>query len=233
MRFGLLLSLVSSCATLQASAIGPSGFGSGATLITFDDVTGGLLNLTGPSITDQYSALGVTFENPSRPGQVTVDSNLTFGIPNSSFPNALYVAQGGHLNDPPAAPFQILFSDPVTMAGFDYASSVNAFLVVDVYGVDNALLDHLTFTGQPSAIGLGGFAGVAEPAGITRLDVSYHPDSNSSRTLNFSIDNLEFQGSLGDPPPGDPPSSAPEPATWALMVVGGLAVMVRRGSRRH
>ena len=230
-RFAVLLSVFSSCAWLQASPIGPSAFGNSPTVITFDDVTGGSLNLTGPSITGQYSALGVTFDNPSRPGQVTVDSNLTFGIPDSSFPNALYVAQGGLLNDPPAAPFQILFSNPVTMAGFDFASSVNAFLEVDVYGINNVLLEQLTFVGQPSAIGLGGFAGVEQSAGITRLDVSYHPNSNPSRTLNFSIDNLEFQTSSADPPSGDPPGSAPEPSTWTFMVLGVIAAIMKQGRR--
>lgn len=241
MRFGLcFLSALAICASLHAGTIDVSSFTGSATMINFDNVIGGNHNLSGPSITTQYSALGVVFNNPSYPGQDTADTNLTFGVPGSSFPNALYVAQGGHIGDPPAMPFQIVFSSPVTMVGFDYGSSLNSFLRVDVYDATNTLLDSLTYTGQPSAIGLGGFAGIQEATAIQRLDVSYHPNSEPNRTYNFSIDNLEFQGPSvaagSDPPVPDPPVTdppVPEPSTFALMAIGCLGIILhrRRGSR--
>ena len=51
------------------------------------------------------------------------------------------------------------------------------------------------------------------------LDVSYHPLSDPSRTLNSSIDNVEFQT-----------SSVPEPSSVALIIVGvsGKAIVRRR-----
>jgi hypothetical protein len=157
----------------------------------------------------------VQFNNPSFPGQDTADTNLTFGIPNSSPPNALYIAQGGHINDLPAMPFQILFSVPVTMVGFDYASSPDSFLRLDAYDTNGALLESLMYVGGPSPIGLGGFAGIQESTAIKRLDVSYHPNSDPSRTFNFSIDNLEFE-------------NAPEPGTFGLIAIGLFGIFLGR-----
>jgi hypothetical protein len=209
------LSVLSVCAPLGASAITASSFTNQATIINFDNLTGGNCSLCGPSVTSQYAALGVQFNNPSFPGQDTADTNLTFGIPNSSPPNALYIAQGGHINDLPAMPFQILFSVPVTMVGFDYASSPDSFLRLDAYDANGALLESLMYVGGPSPIGLGGFAGIQESTSIKRLDVSYHPNSDPSRTFNFSIDNLEFE-------------NAPEPRTFGLIAIGLFGIFLGR-----
>ncbi|MGO9305745.1 MAG: PEP-CTERM sorting domain-containing protein [Candidatus Korobacteraceae bacterium] len=116
-----------------------------------------------------------------------------------------------------AKPFQILFSEPVTMAGFDYASSLDSFLELNAYGTSGQLLETLTFVGSPAPIGLEGFAGIEAASPIAELAVSYIPFSNPCRTLNFSIDNLEFE------------SPVPEPACLALSA-GGLfwIVLLRR-----
>jgi len=210
-------SALASVASVSATTIGVSNFPKSATIITFDDVPGGNCSLCGPSITTQYSGLGVTFNNPTFPGQETADTNLTFGIPNASAPNALYVDQGGHIGDPTALPFQILFSIPVTIVGFDYASSTDSFLQLDAYGSNNVLLESAMFFGQPTATGLGGFAGLSENMQIVRLDVSYHPSGDPSRTFNFSIDNLEFAA-----------QSVPEPSTIALVGLAFAPILWRR-----
>src|ERR1700693_4013888 len=56
--------------SVRGGPITPSNFGSNATVISFDDLTGGNCNLCGPSVTNQYGVRGVTFNNTSFPGQV-------------------------------------------------------------------------------------------------------------------------------------------------------------------
>ena len=214
LRFaGLLIATLS----IEASPITSSDFSSNATMINFDNLTGGNCNDCGPSVDGQYLSVGVMFNNPSYPGQNTADTNLTLSVPGATSPNLLFVLQGGQLIDPPAQPFQILFSVPVTTVGFDFGSSTNSYIELDAYGTGHQLLETLCFDGTPAPIGLAGFAGLQESTPIVELDVSYHPYSDTARTLNFSIDNLEFQG-----------SSVPEPSTIALMIAGALSMAIRR-----
>lgn len=214
MRLGLcLLSAVTICAH--------------AAVISFDDLTGQAcypLNITtcGPNVTDQYASLGVTFENPSSGGQDVVDTLLTPFIPSAAGPNVLFVYQGGGSpNQPQDTPFQILFSVPVTTIGFDYGSSTNSFLELDVYGSANTLLETVDFEGSPAPIGLAGIAGVQGSTPITRVDVSYHPDFDPGLSYNFSIDNLEFG------------STVPEPSTLAMAAAGFLGIALGRRSRSN
>jgi hypothetical protein len=204
------------CSSLRGGVIDFSSFTNSATIITFDDLTGGNCNLCGPSVTNQYASRGVVFNNPSFPGQDTADMNLTSGIPNSSPSNALFVDQGGHLGETSAMPFQILFSVPVATVGFDYGSSLDSFLCIAVYGTNDTLLETLTYVGTPTWLGLGGFAGIHESTPITRLDISYHPNYDSSRTFNFSIDELSFEG-----------YSAPESPTELLVAIGLFSIVLR------
>lgn len=190
------------------------------TFINFDGLPGGACNLCGPSITNQYAPQGVTFQNPSFPGDDTLDTNLSPYIPDTSG-NLLFVYQGGSVGSDPAMPFEILFSEPVEMAGFYFGSSTNAYLELDAYGLENQLIESLTFVGSPAPIGLAGYAGVDESVPVARLDVSYHLISDPSRTLNLSIDGLGFQT-----------SSTPEPSTFALMGAGILALVLRRRRSR-
>jgi hypothetical protein len=216
---------LSVCLSLCGGTIDLSSLSNQPVVISFDDLVGGNCTLCGTPVTNQYAALGVRFNNPSYPGQDTTDTNLTYGIPNASYGNALYVDQGGHMYDPPGLPFQILFSAPVWKVGFNYASSMDSFLRLDAYDSHNVLLESLTYQGSPTPIGLGGFAGLQESTAISRLDVSYHPYSDPSRTFNFSIDNLEFES-----------AAVPEPATFGLIAmatVAGFLVRRRQHGSRH
>ncbi len=198
-----------------------SSFSNNAVTINFDDLRGGNCNLCGPAVTSQYSSLGVTFNNPSYPGEDTADSNLTSLIPGSSAPNALFVHQGGLLSDPAALPFQILFSIPVTMVGFDFGSSTDAFLVLDIYGAGHQLEETQIFVGDAAPIGLAGFAGVQEISPIVEVEVSYHPNSDAARTFNFSMDNLIFEG-----------NPVPEPSSAAMAIIGLAALFTGWRYRR-
>jgi hypothetical protein len=51
------------------------------------------------------------------------------------------------------------------------------------------LLETENFVGDPAQISLAGFVGLHQSSPIVELDVSYHPYSNTARTLSFSIDN--------------------------------------------
>jgi hypothetical protein len=218
-RFTLWLAgtLISGLSLKGSPIFSPSDFSSNATIINFDNLAGGDCNLCGPSVTDQYASLGVIFNNPSYPGQDTADTNLTASFPNASPPNLLFVEQGGLLGDEPAQPFQILFSVPVTMVGFDFGSSTDSYIELDAYGAGHQMLETLDFVGTPAPIGLAGYVGLEESSPIVELDVSYHPFSDPSRTFNFSIDNLEFEG-----------SSTPEPSTFALILTGILVTAFGR-----
>ena len=195
------------CTTLLAGPITSPGSMTGATLIDFDNLPGGGCNLCGTPVSNQYAGIGVTFNDPSYPNADTADFNLTSLMPGASG-NMLYVYQGGLFYQPPAQPFEIQFSVPVTAVGFDFGSSANAYLELDAYGPNNTLLETDYFAGSTAPIGLAGFAGVEESTAITQVDVSYHYYSDPSRTLNFSIDNFLFV---------DPPLGVPEPSTLALM----------------
>jgi hypothetical protein len=208
------LSFLAACGSIRAGAI--TSYAGDATMITFDDLVGGGANLKGPSVTNQYAGLGVTFNNPSFPGEDTADTNLTYSIPNASGPNALFVYQGGGQQG--VAPFQILFSTPVDTVGFDWLSSFDSFLQLDAYNQQGALIESATFVGSDTPQGLGGFAGLQESNAIARLDVSYHPDFDPTRSYNFSIDNLSF-------------TEAPEPSTMVMDGLGLLVAMLLRVRR--
>ena len=203
--------------SIEGSPIFASSFSANATIINFDNLAGGNCNLCGPWVTNQYSSVGVMFRNPSYPGEDSADTNLTASFPNASGANLLFVEQGGMLSDPPAQPFQILFSVPVTSVGFYFGSSTLSYIELDAYGPGHQLLETENFVGDPAQIGLAGFAGLQESTPIVEMDVSYHPYSDTSRTLSFSIDNLEFQG-----------GSVPEPSTMPLMITGVLGIAISR-----
>jgi hypothetical protein len=219
----LLVSMSLFCSSLSALPIVSPADMSNTTLVDFNTLAGGNCNLCGTSVTNQFSDIGVTFNNPSNPGDDTTDTNITPYVPGASG-NMLYVYQGGLLDNQNAQPFEILFSVPVTAVGFEYGSSINAYLQLSAYGAGNTLLETEDFTGSPAPIGLAGFAGLSETSAITQLDVSYLNVSDQ-RTLNFSIGNVLFV---------DPPLPTPEPSTLLLVGAGllGTGISAARARRR-
>jgi hypothetical protein len=197
-----------------------TSFPGAGTTINFDDIQGGNCHLCGPSITTQYAGLGVTFNNPTFPGQVTEDTDLDSSIPNNSAPNALFIYQGGG-GPSTVLPFQILFSTPVNTVGFNWLSSFAASLQLDAYDRQGIFLETVTIVGVASLQGLGGFSGVQESVDIGRLDVSYHPDFDPTRSYNLSIDNLTFA------------EIVPEPTTVVMTGLGFAGTILLRWRRRR
>jgi hypothetical protein len=78
---------------LSAMQIFLGDFSPSASVINFDDLAGGSMNGTGTVVTDQYSALGVTFSDPDF--AATANTFLTGFMTGSSAPNVLFVDQGG------------------------------------------------------------------------------------------------------------------------------------------
>jgi hypothetical protein len=218
-RFSLWLWIALAVSTpIRATAI--TSFPGTGTIINFDDLQGGNCHLCGPSITTQYAGLGVTFDNPTFPGEETEDTDLTSSIPDSSPPNALFIYQGGG-GPTPVLPFQILFSNPVNTVGFDWLSSFAASLQLDAYDRQGVFLETVTIVGTASLQGLEGFSGVQEPVDIGRLDLSYHPDFDPTRSFNLSIDNLTFA------------EAVPEPSTVVMIGLGFASTILLRSRRRR
>lgn len=197
-----------------SNPIDPSVFSSQSTIIGFEDLGGGNCNGCGTIVTNQYSLFGVIFENPSFPDEATVQTNLTFSVPNASGVNILYVRQGGLVGDAPADPFQIFFSSPVHRAGFNFLTSADALIRLQVFN-GNLLVESVEFAGDPAALGWGGFAGLQSLTAFTRLEVSSYPLLETSRTLNFAFDNLQFE-------------AIPEPSSMMLGLIG-LACVAWKG----
>jgi hypothetical protein len=212
-----ILSVLAAC-SIRAGEI-TSFPGAGAT-ITFDDLQGGNCHLCGPSITNQYTGLGVSFNNPTFPGQETEDTDLASSIPNGSPPNALFIYQGGG-GPTSVLPFQIVFSNPVNTVGFEWLSSFAASLQLDAYDTEGVFLETVKIVGTASLQGLGGFSGVQESVDIGRLDVSYHPDFDPTKSYNLSIDNLTFA------------EVVPEPSTVVMIGLGFAGAILLRAPCRH
>jgi hypothetical protein len=214
-----LLGLLAS-ATGQANAglIPKSAFSPSATDINFDNLMGGTSLFTGEVVTNQYQSLGVVFNDPDYPARA--NTTLTPFLPAASPPNVLFVQQ----HDGTAGrPLQILFSVPVTMAGFDFGGSVGTVLEVSVYDTHSTLLEKLTVTGTPG-INTTGFFGDQEAVDIGRLDVS-SLDGDPTMSLNFFIDNLISQSAVPEPTSAIMALSAALMliTAWGLCRLGGRA----------
>jgi hypothetical protein len=205
----ILLGILGASGTVLGGVI--TSFPGVGTTINFDNLVGGNCHLCGTSVTTQYAALGVTFNNPTFPGLETADTDLDSFIPSSSSPNALFVYQGGGQTG--VQPFQILFSTPVNVVGFDWLSSFNSSLQLDAYDTHGMFLETVSIVGTASPQGLGGFSGLEESVNIGRLDVSYHPVFNPGASYNFSMDNLTF-------------AAAPEPSGLVLASLGLLGTIL-------
>lgn len=202
----------------SASPIEPTTFSNLAMMVDFEDLPAGNCNGCGTVVTNQYSLLGLFFENPSFPNEATIQNNLTFSVPNASGSNILYVRQGGMVGDVPADPFRIGFASPIHLVGFNFLTSADAGILLRAFSGD-ILVASVEVAGNPVTLGWGGFAGLGSQIAFSRLEVSSYLFVEPSRTLNFAIDNLQFE-------------AVPEPSSLMLGLIGLAGIVWKAASSR-
>ncbi len=150
-----------------------------------------------------YSENGVTF--------VTYTGLIASVLPGNNF---LFMGGSGTL--------PVTFSDPVTMAGFNFANSFGAATVAAEVFADPLGLQSLGQVSLGSFAPLQrGFVGFANDVPFSRATISFAVPGNAS----FFIDDFRF----------DDVEPVPEPGTLTLTLVGlgWLGHRVRRGRRGH
>lgn len=202
----------------QAGPIGPGDFSGAATLIDFDDLTGGNTVVTGDLITTQYSGLGVVFNNPTLETRANA-SPIGSGTVLSSKPNVAFIFQGGGTMGPSVPPQELIFSVPVTKVGMNFFTSLSANVTLELFGPGNTLLESQTLVGTNLSGFLEGFIGLEAASLVSVARVTSHGFSGS---FNFSIDNVRFEGPGG--------VAVPEPSTLSA---AGLAVLAAIGFARR
>jgi hypothetical protein len=192
--------------TRQAGAdqIGPGAFSGSATLIDFDNLTGGTTVNTGDIITNQYAGLGVIFNNPDKVTRANA-SPIGAEAVAASKPNIAFVLQAS--GGAPVAPQELLFSVPVNLIGMEFFLTQGANITLAVYDSTNTLLESLTLNGTYQGSGDldAGFIGLQESTNIAKATVT-----SNGGSFNFSIDNVRFEGA----------AAVPEPASLVLMGAG-------------
>jgi hypothetical protein len=194
-----------------AASITAADFSASATLINFDNLTGGTTVFTGDIITSQYAAVGVTFVNPTRVTRANA-SPLGSEAVAASKPNVAFITQGS--GGAPVAPQELHFSVPVNLVGMDVFLTQGANVTLAVYDSGHALLETLTLTGTYQGSGDLDytFIGLRESTNIAEATIT-----SNGGSFNFSIDNLRFESTAVP--------SVPEPSTLVLAGIGGLALL--------
>ena len=222
------LSLIAACATL---AVASPAFA--ATTINFDTLPGGATVGDKTPITNQYSSLGVLFSAIDATGGTVAPVATNYAAGNA---NANY--SGNFLgNAPDGAPFVFTPTfqltpryDLVRILFTNVASNVSLSLnnfdnvnrtTFNAYSANGTLLQTFTFQANQ------GWTRVNLTAsGIARLDLVASQFNGS--TNYFGIDQLTFDAAATP--------AVPEPATWAMMIIGfgmiGGAARYRRRETR-
>ena len=134
---------------------------------------------------------------------------------------------------PGTGPISIWFSVDQLAVGFDAGIfDAAGSTLISAFARDGALLGTITNTNTGTGIEFLGFAttdGLARIAGVQLSLIGDEPNG-------FAIDNLRFGVAGQVEVPGATAGAVPEPATWAMMIMGfGLAGMAMRreaGRRR-
>lgn len=213
--------------SVAAGPIGPGDFSGSATLIDFDDLTGGATLGTGDLITNQYAGLGVVFNNPTLDTRANA-SPIGGSLVLSSKPNVAFIFQGGGDLGPNVPPQELIFSVPVTKVGMTFGTSLAANVTLELFGPGDVLLESLTLIGTALSSGsLEGFIGLEAGSLVSVARVTSH-GLGSGASFNFSIDNVRFEG------PGV--AAVPEPTSIALAglaAVGFVVFTSREWARRR
>ncbi len=198
-----------------ALALGAAISTSAATVITFDNLTGGPI-FGGDLVTSQYSGLGVIFSD-TYSGGAHANNTLTSFISGSSPPNVLWVDQGS--GGSTGQYLQIDFSPPVIDVSTVFGTSTNADITLSAYN-GGGLLGSVNLVGGTVIAGASrsGQVSFSSAQGITSVHLFSNP-VGSSRSFNFDIDNLTF----------DP---IPEPEFELWLGLGLSLICARRFLRR-
>lgn len=191
-----------------------------ATTINFDQLpNGSTLPNSGTTIDTQYQSLGVTFSGTNTIGGYTGALN-SWGIIPASGPGGSgnYLASfgaipAGGVNNYLIAPrydiMSVVFANTASAISFGLSAS-SPGVTINAYNSAGGLLQSLTGVASSS-----GFAiQTLTATGVARVDIVGTFSStfaNSARI--FGIDNLTFT-------PAATAGAVPEPATWAMMIVG-------------
>ena len=198
--------------TCAAAILIGTGAAQAATVITFDDLT--VTGVIETDVTTQYA--GVTFGGArllNSPGQLN-----DFNFPPFTAPNVIANDANGILQ-----PLSLTFDMPVT--------SVGAYLTTMAVPLTLSAFDGATFLGSTSFTvanfangGTGtpnAFISIAFPQ-ITRVEF-FNGNYGSFTLDNVTIDGGAFTGV----------SAVPEPATWALFLLGFGAIGWTLRNRQH
>ncbi len=203
----LLAALLVTVATPSEATpiVGPVGLAGADVTITFDEV----VLAQGAAVTNQYAALGVTFE--SLLYYDTLFPNNFPGISGHRLGNFLFDGAVSGLQDP----FSILFSSPVEAATFGLASNIAQTRLTAFYqgvGIESFLYNY-PGPGAAAPVGFGGLPGVLFDE--IRVDVAV---ANIAESIAL-IDNVQYRL-----------SEVPEPGSMLLLGAGiaGLWVLRRR-----
>ena len=186
---GMAVAIIFRPQSANAVPIGIGAFSASATVINFDNLSGGADLSTGDIVTNQYAGLGVTFNDPDYPARA--NTSLQPGFSGSSAPNILFVQQ--HDGNPLGNPLQILFTTPQLRVGMLWETSLGPQITMQAFG-RSGLLETLTLTSGSScqsAAGVCGFIGIERSEGITRVELS-DPRSDIGFNFNFELDDVRF-----------------------------------------
>ena len=200
-----------------------------AQVTTYGD-QGSFSAAAGPVTTETFSGCPGGGFSGSLSSSAGPCSGIVAGVTYSPQQGSLYIAGAGQSSNPTTAlgldlfsgdPISIVFDEAITAWGADLyqnfgggtQSGADAAFVIALYGAGNILIDTLnTMVGSDG----GDFFGLTSTTPFVRVEVA--------QTDGYAvIDNVSFSTT----------TAVPEPATWAMMLLGFGAVgfALRRGKR--
>lgn len=202
-----------------------------STTINFDQLPGGAtLPAAGTTISNQYQSLGVTFSGTNTVGGYTGPVN-SWGLIQATGPagsgnylmNIGAIPAGGPSNYLIAPRYNIMsliFTDPTSDISFGL--SAGTAVTINAYNGSGTLLQSLTNVLSNSGFTLQ----TLSATGVAKVEIVGAIGSSANSASIFGIDNLTFTSA---PAAG----AVPEPATWAMMMLGfgAMGAAMRRRTK--